>query len=69
MISVHVMSFDRLEKEKDDHNMFHFSNVKAYEKRFEDFEIHFNELEKFKKGIYELDIKLDLWTNFFSYCR
>jgi hypothetical protein len=37
-----------------------------YNRYLDEFEFHFIELEKFKKGIYELDTKLDLWTHFLA---
>lgn len=63
-IGIHILNFNYFNEEKDYHNVFRILNAKTYQTCFEDFEMHFIELEKFDKSLESLKTTLDRWTNF-----
>jgi predicted transposase/invertase (TIGR01784 family) len=62
-ISIHILTCDSFEKEKEYHNVFHVL-IPTLDGYFEDFEFHFIELEKFNKSVHEPKNKLDKWIQF-----
>ena len=67
-ISIHLLNFNHLKEEPDYHNVFHILNAKSKNRGFEDFEIHFIELQKFKESPENTQVvsALDRWATFLS---
>jgi predicted transposase/invertase (TIGR01784 family) len=63
-IGIHILNFNFFNEEKEYHNVFKILNARTYKACFEDFELHFIELEKFDKSLESLRTTLDRWTNF-----
>ena len=64
-ISIHILNFNCFDEE-DYHNVFHLLNAKTHHRAFEDLELHFIELKKFKKDLKHMTTTLDRWTTFLS---
>ena len=67
-ISIHVLNFNHFDHEPNYHNVYHALNIKSHKRAFEDFEIHFIELQKFKESTEKTQIvsALDRWVTFLS---
>jgi predicted transposase/invertase (TIGR01784 family) len=62
-IGIYSMNFTELEEEKDDHNVYTFSNRKSHIELTDLLELDFIELDKFIKTIDEPWNELDKWTS------
>ncbi len=63
-IGIHILNFNYFNEEKDYHSIFKILNARTYQAGFDDFELHFIELEKFDKELTALKTTLDRWANF-----
>ena len=64
-ISISVLNFNGLD-EPEYHNVFHVMNANTHKRYFEDFELHFIELEKFNKDVSHITTALERWTTFLT---
>lgn len=66
-IAIHILDFNYFKEFKDYHNIFHIRNTNEPDielENFSEFEMHFLEVKKFKKGLKELSPGLDKWLEF-----
>ncbi len=63
-ISINVLNFDYLDQEPRYHNVFKVLNIVSHKSYFEDFELHFIELNKFNEGKNAIKTALDRWVTF-----
>jgi len=59
-----VLNFDYLDEEPRYHNVFKVLNIVSHKSYFEDFELHFIELNKFNDGKSPIKTALERWITF-----
>ncbi len=63
-ISINVLNFDYFDQEPRYHNVFKVLNIVSHKSYFEDFELHFIELNKFNEGKNAIKTTLERWITF-----
>ena len=65
-ISIHILNFDYFQQEAGYHHIFRLMHANSKRAYFEDMELHFIELERFRNTNPEILSALDRWATFLS---